>query len=523
MTPRKVVLVSTETVITSHGLRSLSSYLKVRGHSVRLVFMASHLRCFRPEAVLSLLELCEDADLVGISCYSQTSAKAAGLADALRGRGLPVVWGGCHASLVPERCLEHADFVCQGEGEEVLLDLVESLDDPDRIRGIRNLWTLGTDGKPRGNPLRPLLADVDSLPPQDYDFSTQFILRKDRELAPCDGTDIGAQSYREVLRRLGRKGFSVTISRGCPFACAYCFYSDFKRMYEGTGSPNLRRKSVPAAIAELRHYKETLGLDPDTHFISFDDDDFYCRPESELQEFCRRYAEEIGIPFGAHAHTNSLSEPKLRMLLDAGLRVATVGLQSGSERINREVYRRKGSAEETLRSAKLLRRFAGRLIAPPSYHVINCNPYESEEDVWETIRLFERLPRPFNIQIFQLTFFPNSDFSKRAIADGMISGEEEFGYEEHYYDAVSFVGRRKKYRYAWFVLNLLVGLHKGDRAGAVGTGTLRFLCRPLVRRFFERNSCFLPLLKWTFLLAYKHRRHADIRPLRMYYHKKEQV
>ncbi len=61
----------------------------------------------------------EDFDLVGITATSYSSQRAFDIADAFRGRGIPVVLGGVHACLMPEECLQHADAIVIGEAEYV--------------------------------------------------------------------------------------------------------------------------------------------------------------------------------------------------------------------------------------------------------------------------------------------------------------------------------------------------------------------------------------------------------------------
>ncbi len=54
------------------------------------------------------------ADLVGMTVITGTSTRAYELADILRTRGIPVVLGGPHVTLVPEEAAQHADAVLTG-------------------------------------------------------------------------------------------------------------------------------------------------------------------------------------------------------------------------------------------------------------------------------------------------------------------------------------------------------------------------------------------------------------------------
>ncbi len=61
----------------------------------------------------------EVPDLVGISVWTMLAPQAYELADAYRHRGIPVVLGGVHPSMLPGEALRHADAVVVGEAESV--------------------------------------------------------------------------------------------------------------------------------------------------------------------------------------------------------------------------------------------------------------------------------------------------------------------------------------------------------------------------------------------------------------------
>jgi radical SAM superfamily enzyme YgiQ (UPF0313 family) len=59
-----------------------------------------------------------EADLVGISAITGTAPRAYEIAAALRRRGIAVVLGGVHPTLVPDEAMQHADAVAVGYAEE---------------------------------------------------------------------------------------------------------------------------------------------------------------------------------------------------------------------------------------------------------------------------------------------------------------------------------------------------------------------------------------------------------------------
>jgi len=59
-----------------------------------------------------------DADLVGISLITPNAPRAYEMADRIRDRGIPVVLGGIHPTLLPEEAGEHADAIVRGYADE---------------------------------------------------------------------------------------------------------------------------------------------------------------------------------------------------------------------------------------------------------------------------------------------------------------------------------------------------------------------------------------------------------------------
>ncbi|GHV35961.1 B12-binding domain-containing radical SAM protein [Synergistales bacterium] len=64
------------------------------------------------------------ADLVGMTVITGNAKRAYALSDSFRGRGIPVVLGGPHVTLLPEEALEHADAICVGYAEDAWPELL---------------------------------------------------------------------------------------------------------------------------------------------------------------------------------------------------------------------------------------------------------------------------------------------------------------------------------------------------------------------------------------------------------------
>ena len=133
----KVSLISPYSEISSIGLRTLSSYLKSHGVSTRLIFLPLQRNFYSREEFLSypdnvinmLSQLLEDVDLIGFSLMSNYYNSIKDLSIKLKRKlpGKPILWGGIHPTVVPEECLEIADYICIGEGERPCLELCKNL------------------------------------------------------------------------------------------------------------------------------------------------------------------------------------------------------------------------------------------------------------------------------------------------------------------------------------------------------------------------------------------------------------
>ncbi len=125
----------------------------------------------------------EPTDLVAITMETFTARRTYEIAAEYRARGVPVVIGGMHATLLPEEAAEHADAVCVGDAESVWAALCE-----DARRGrLRKLYR-GAPGAPHP----------------------------------------GLLARRDLFR--GKGYLPITLlqfTRGCRFACSYCATSSY--------------------------------------------------------------------------------------------------------------------------------------------------------------------------------------------------------------------------------------------------------------------------------------------------------
>ena len=73
---------------------------------------------------IELIDYQTATDIVAISLETYTALRAYRIAEKFRARGIPVIMGGYHATLLPEEVSEHADAVVVGNAEKVWAQLL---------------------------------------------------------------------------------------------------------------------------------------------------------------------------------------------------------------------------------------------------------------------------------------------------------------------------------------------------------------------------------------------------------------
>ncbi len=215
-----------------------------------------------------------NADLVGLTGFTNEMPHAYSIADEFRRRGVKVVLGGVHASALPQEALKHADSVVIGEAE--------------------NVW--GT------------LLD-------DFDKGVMKPTYSSKELASLEGLPI---ARRDLLdRSMYVTGFnSLQATRGCPFDCSYCAVTTFF----GT---KFRTRPVEEVIEEIKGF--------DTKHFFFLDDNIAGHPGYAKELF--RALIPLKRTWGSQAAITIARDPELLQLYaKSGGKYAFIGLETLSEK-----------------------------------------------------------------------------------------------------------------------------------------------------------------------------------------------
>lgn len=306
----------------------------------------------------------EKYDLVGISAMvtmARDALAAAELAKQIRPE-TKVILGGPHPTMLAARVLEHpaVDAVGLGEGEDLLVEVVKR----GGFAGVAGVW-YREGGEIRKNPARPWLEDLDQLPFPAFDL-------------------LDLQPYLEGWFQLdtvrpGLRGTSVLATRGCPFQCTYC-QPTLERLF-GRG---LRQRSPVKVVDELQEWHERFRLNA----FLFADDTFIADP-AWVRAFCRELnSRRLRLIWGCNVRADLARRELLAEMYEAGLRNIRVGIETYSDAIRHEVFRKKITREQVQQVTAEARSLG---ISVQGYFMLGA-PGESREDVRNTVRWARQLP-----------------------------------------------------------------------------------------------------------------------------------
>lgn len=431
----KVTLISLYKMIWSPGIRTLSSCLKTEGHDVQVIFMPKDFTESYEDAVLSdVVKLLGNSDLVGLGLMSNFFDNAIQVTNKVKENfDIPIIWGGVHPTLRPEECLKYADIVCRGEGESSLIELVGKMEKKQNYFDVKGLW-FKVDGKIIKNDLKPLIRELDSVPFQDYSYENHYILHNGR-ICKMD---------EALLKKLLSGSYETMCTRGCPYGCTYCSNNALNNLYAKQNP--LRRRSVENILQELVEIKTKL---PFIECIRFDDDNFFTYTTKEIAQLCNEYKKKIGLIMHiTGAHPNTVEKEKLSLLVDAGLVFIRMGIQTGSKK-TKKIYNRIQTNQQVINAARTINLFKDK-IPEPQYDIILDNPWETDEDLVETLMFLTKIPTPYYLELLSLTFYPETALHKKAKDDGLLADDVEEVYrkleyhncQDHYFNNLFFLLRK---------------------------------------------------------------------------------
>jgi len=287
------------------GLGYIVSVLKKNGYGVSL---------YEPEAqgmdrkAIKKVFAQEQPDLIGISSATPNFSNAIELAKlAKKECRCPVVYGGVHASAVPEFIVKKFssffDYIVIGEGEYTMLELLNCLErngSPLEIPGLCFLH----EGRAVTTPPRVPIMDLDTLPYPDRDTIPQGLFEPN------------------MHNRRHKRCFTILTSRGCPFDCSFC-------ASHLTMGKKYRTHSSEYVLGELTFLKKKYQA---KQFII--NDDTFTLDRERLVAICEGMIKRrLDLAWFCFSQITTVDKDLLRLMKRAGCYNIGFGIESASPRI----------------------------------------------------------------------------------------------------------------------------------------------------------------------------------------------
>nr|QBM01220.1 hypothetical protein [uncultured archaeon] len=284
--------------------------------------------------------------------------------------GKIVVWGGPHPTILPEQTLKenYIDSVVIGEGEYTFKQLIKYYNGKKvKLEGIG----IKTNGKIKITPASGHYIDLDKLPMPAWDL---------------------LDNVNKYFPDKIQNSVPISTTRGCTFKCGFCHNSN-KNVKEYLGC--YRIADPKRAIEEYRFIQnlirnriDILDVGEDLHLVSMD----------YIKKFCNEIKSGgLNIKWFTAARYQILSEEIIDLLADSGCIRILLGIESGSERIQK-MNNKIVELEKAKKIARYLRK--------KGIFVINAyifgHPTETAEELKQTIKFIKEIPADENlIQLYR--------------------------------------------------------------------------------------------------------------------------
>lgn len=331
----------------------------------------------------------------------------------------PIVFGGVHTTSVPEKVIAHdyIDYLCLGEGEQALLELVEALSKKAPTDNIPNIWCKKNNRIIKNDP-RPLLTDLNELPLPDK----ELFYRENPYFADVYG---------------------IMAKRGCLYRCSYCHNS------LATDKQRIRQRSPENVIAELKIAKEKYKIKKICFY-----DDMLLSDKKWLQQFTELYIQEINLPFVCAVHPTEITKETVSLLSQAGCSAVGMGIQTTNEEIRKNMLNRFEKNTSVINALSLLRKtkilvYVDILIGIPS---------QDDTDLLKTA-IFLNKHKPDMVLPIWLKYYPKLKITEEALNMKILSQKNiediSDGIIDNHFAGISFSKEKAKLIYLLLLSPLL--------------------------------------------------------------------
>jgi len=339
-------------------------------------------------------------DVVGITClYSSQFAVVSEICTAIKklSKEIITVLGGAHPTFLTQQCIaanRGIDFIVLGEGERAFKNLLDNIKDGTSCESIDGI-AFAQDGKVILNTRVPFIEDLDLIP-----FPA-------RQMLPLD-------KYFKINLPMGlvskhKKAMSIITSRGCPYQCCFCSSSVYwGRRYRVRSADNVldeMQALKDMGIKELKFFDDNLTLD-------------LKRAKKIFKGMIERnFNFSWNTPNGIAVQT--LDEEMISLMKRSGCYEITLAIESGDERILRDVLKKPVNLKQTERTVRLIKDYG---IDTYGFFIIGF-PEETKAEIYNTLNYIEKI-RLDRISLFIANPLPGTQIYEQCLKRGYLRNEE---------------------------------------------------------------------------------------------------
>ncbi|MEW6363880.1 MAG: radical SAM protein [Acidobacteriota bacterium] len=404
-------------VVEPLGIAYIAAVLEQAGYDVRLIdadaenieipHVLQRMRDYRP-------------DVVGFSILTPLADIALEICrKAKKELDFVSVFGNVHATTYPEMArLDGVDYVCHGEGEYAMLELVRAIEGGKDPHGVPGFYYADADGNLVNTGVRARLQ-LDEIP-----FPARHLLPMQR------------YSYEFPIYSDRRRVYaSANFSRGCVYKCTFC---SSPSQWES----KVTYRSAENIVAELKELKDNFGVN--TFYIR---DEVFTINKKNVVSICQKMIEErLDMHWFCYGRADHIDEATLTYMRDAGCMMVKIGVETGDPEIMKLI--KKG---ETLDQLERAFRLCDKLGLYTHASFMIGHPWDSRDSVQRTIDFAKKLNA--DTTVFPIsTPFPGTELWDIVKRENLLLTEDfsQYGYIESpvaktlHLDAHQIVSLQKK-------------------------------------------------------------------------------
>ena len=303
-----------------------------------------------------------------------------------------VIVGGPHATLTKADVLtKYIDIGVIGEGEETLLDILDS------IEGVKKLSSIN------GIVYRKNNQNIKTP-------SRSFISNLDVSLHPINVAKKILIDYEKYPKKSFRNIFA---SRGCPYKCSFC-----STQYIWGGK--VRYRSVDNIISEIGDITKL-----DINYVLFCDDIFGV-DKPFTKKLCFAIKKEFPkLKWGCEMHVNLVNNEIIAIMKSAGCIDISIGVESGNNNILK-LINKNITIERAFSAAKIIKRNKINLYA---FFIVG-HPHETKETLDDTISAITSFPCN-NIIYSIFTPYVGTELFKYCLSKNIVSKDFDVSLYNH--------------------------------------------------------------------------------------------